>query len=355
MIHTLGKFAHMRAKYFFSLTIPFFFLVLPLCLLGFPAPAQTENDTLMLDRAEDFIRSLSPGQKDSVMLPFNSPQKTAWSNNSYNIVKRAGIYLGELSDTQRVLLQDLIRSGLSPQGYLKIMNTIRLDDYLHIYGASLNDPYWAYYGHAFYWIVFFGTPSKNGNWGWKFEGHHLSLNFFFRNGKLSGTPLFLGAHPNLIRAGDYAGFRYLQDETDEAYGLMASLDPDQLKQAVISPSLPVGDDIRARIGNEPFLQQSAGIPFPLLHPGQQTIFHRILADYIDNLTPAFAKSIWQQWPGGNLDSFHFIWMGPINNRDSGYYALQSGGFIIEFIIKEPLHIHTLMRDIPEDFGGSLNH
>jgi len=47
-----------------------------------------------------------------------------------------------------------------------------------------------------YFISIFGTPANDSTWGWRFEGHHLSLNCTLVEGKLfSVTPSFWGSSP----------------------------------------------------------------------------------------------------------------------------------------------------------------
>ncbi|HUX84395.1 MAG TPA: DUF3500 domain-containing protein [Chitinophagaceae bacterium] len=326
-------------------------LLLAGCLPGFGAPPgpgvlpKTEDPAAsrIVQRADLFIQSLESSQRDSVVLSFDDPRRKLWSNNSYNVVSRPGISLGQLSDTQRVLLQALLQAVLSPEGYLKLMNTLRLDDWLHQYGATLKDPYWSYYGSSFYWIAFFGEPSGDGDWGMKFEGHHFSLNVGFRKGKAYAGPLFLGAHPDLFRTGPYAGFRFLEDEKDQALALVRSLDGEQRKFALISPDLPPSDDVRGASGKEFFLHTPEGISIQRLDGSQKTVLLRLLKDFTGTLAPVFEKAVLAGAPDipGNL---HFAWMGPESDPDRFYYALESPGFSIEFILKEPLHIHTLMRE-----------
>ena len=47
-----------------------------------------------------------------------------------------------------------------------------------------------------YFISIFGEPSVESTWGWRFEGHHLSINCTLGEGKhFSVTPSFWGASP----------------------------------------------------------------------------------------------------------------------------------------------------------------
>ena len=90
-----------------------------------------------------------------------------------------------------------------------------------------------------YHVSIFGDPDKAGTWGWRFEGHHLSLNFTFVNGRIfSITPSFYGASPARVKEGKHAGMRVLADEEDKARKLFRSLSPPQKKMAILSDKAP---------------------------------------------------------------------------------------------------------------------
>ena len=47
-----------------------------------------------------------------------------------------------------------------------------------------------------YAITIFGQPSSNARWGWRVEGHHLTLNWTIEAGRVvSVTPMALGISP----------------------------------------------------------------------------------------------------------------------------------------------------------------
>ena len=51
-----------------------------------------------------------------------------------------------------------------------------------------------------YYVTVYGQPSQSGSWGWRVEGHHLSLHFTIKDGKLIATsPTFFGANPHEVR------------------------------------------------------------------------------------------------------------------------------------------------------------
>src|SRR5690606_13027085 len=86
-----------------------------------------------------------------------------------------------------------------------------------------------------YCILFFGQPSESGTWGWRFEGHHLSINLTMIEGKwISGTPLFMGANPAEVLKGPRKGMRPLAPEEDLGRKLVNSLDDEQRRNAIFS-------------------------------------------------------------------------------------------------------------------------
>ena len=42
---------------------------------------------------------------------------------------------------------------------------------------------------------------KHGTWGYRFEGHHVSLNYAIVDGKIASSPSFFGSNPAQILDG----------------------------------------------------------------------------------------------------------------------------------------------------------
>jgi hypothetical protein len=78
-----------------------------------------------------------------------------------------------------------------------------------------------------YFLVFFGDARRKPPWGWRFEGHHLSLNFTLRGDAVATTPSFFGANPAEVRRGRRRACACLADEEDEARKLLGMLDAGQ--------------------------------------------------------------------------------------------------------------------------------
>ncbi len=106
-----------------------------------------------------------------------------------------------MSAQQKILTHRLLNTALSAKGYLTTIQVMQLEKIL-----SDNEVIGFPRGPENYTLAIFGTPSMNGKWAWRFEGHHLSLNFAVASGEISVTPTFFGASPAQIRTGTMAGF-----------------------------------------------------------------------------------------------------------------------------------------------------
>ena len=91
-----------------------------------------------------------------------------------------------------------------------------------------------------YYLRIFGEPAAQGIWGWRFGGHHVSLNNLVVDGALvSTTPCFLGANPAVSPLlGDIAN-RPLARVEDLGRELVRSLHPDLAARAILLPNAPL--------------------------------------------------------------------------------------------------------------------
>jgi hypothetical protein len=82
-----------------------------------------------------------------------------------------------------------------------------------------------------YYLVFFGEPTATGTWGWRYEGHHISLNWTLVAGaSIASTPQFFGSNPAEVRHGPKKGLRVLAAEEDLARAVLESLTAEQRTQ-----------------------------------------------------------------------------------------------------------------------------
>ena len=162
----------------------------------------------MIREANRFLDSLSAMQKAVTLYSFDTEKRVEWHyfpDSGYQRAfgyARPGIGYKYIDDEQEKLAHNLLRAGLSEQGFSKVQGVIELEEILRIIE---NDTSGNRDREKYYYTVF-GKPSASGTWGWRLEGHHLSLNFTFKDGKLvSATPAFFGANPHEVRRGPRKG------------------------------------------------------------------------------------------------------------------------------------------------------
>ncbi len=90
-----------------------------------------------------------------------------------------------------------------------------------------------------YYLRVFGEPGSERPWGWRFGGHHVSLNNLVVDGVLvATTPCFLGADPATSPLLGGAVNRPLARVEDLGRDLMRSLQPDLAARAMLLPKAP---------------------------------------------------------------------------------------------------------------------
>src|SRR5262249_4996835 len=131
-----------------------------------------------------------------------------------------------------------------------------------------------------YFFTVFGTPAKNSKWGWRVEGHHLSLNFTVDNGEVvSATPAFFGANPATVKGGAKKGQRTLAGGEDLAKELCEALDEDQQKLAYHKKAFPE-PQARTKVAK---VGDPVGISAEKLNEKQKAILMKLLHTYTDRM------------------------------------------------------------------------
>src|SRR5215470_6537180 len=188
----------------------------------------------MRDAAQTLIAGVDERRRGKLVLPFNDPLRTDWH---YTPRSRPGLSFADLQPKQRESVHALLKTALSEVGHRKVVNIIELELVLREMEfaiALMRDP-------EKYSIVFFGQPAADSPWGWRFEGHHLSLSFTLRGDRVvASTPSFFGANPAEVKKGPRKGLRVLAAEEDEARRLLALFDDRQRGHAIVD-ARPYGD------------------------------------------------------------------------------------------------------------------
>lgn len=301
--------------------------------------APTGAVAAMAAAARDLIAALSRQQRAALRVPFGDPTRREWD---YTPGPRPGVSLAEMDRAAGKAVHNLLGTALSRSAHARVAAIVGLEDVLD---ESEGGRHGRHAGD--YWSALFGDPGT-GPWGWRFEGHHVSINVTVAGGGVSATPCFLGANPATMTDGDgRTVLRPLAPEEDAAGALLASLDDEQRNRAVVSRTAP--DDIGER-------SWSDGLPATALRPDQTSLLRSLAAVYVNRLTGELADPLLAGLDR-NLPAFCFAWAGATDpaSGQPHYYRLDGPGCLVEFDNRRnnANHVHSVWREPGGDFGERL--
>src|SRR5216683_5719700 len=315
---------------------------------GGDIPLASRSSRQMAVAARAFLNGLPADQLGSVQYAnLGDPARTQWSNFPAGASPRPGVALGDLSESQRVLLHELLRASTSSQGYLKMTGAIRADQILHdLQGGN------PMFGIAHYYTTVFGSP-EDANWPWMLTGHHMNAMFTVAGDRTAFTPMFTGTQPLQVPSGLEAGWQVLPQDAYRAGELLAALSTDQQRVAIISANAP--NDVVAGPGRQASLTSFQGIAAGELDDAQQRLLWLLVQEFVCNADFDAAEAqlalVQQTW--GDV---HFAWQGPPPDPSARFYFRVHGPrILIEYDVQEPLtnkggHVHGITRDPTNDYG-----
>ena len=300
-----------------------------------PAPDPAAADMAAAARA--FLAALPPALQAEARLAVGDPDRARWG---YVPGKRRGVRLKDMSPTARAAAHALLRASSSARGYAKATGVVELEGILREIETFgwFRDP-------ELYWVTIFGTPGDGTLWGWRFEGHHLSLNYSATRGDvLVSTPAFFGANPARVPAGPRAGWRVLAAEEELARRLLATLTPAERRRAVVSESAPA--DILMRPGR-PMPPEPEGLPSSDMSPAAREILRSLLAAYVETARPEIAAARWKRIETAGVGNVRFAWAGSANPGRGHYYRIQGPTFVVEYDNTQngANHVHSVWHDL----------
>ncbi|MEO8751764.1 MAG: DUF3500 domain-containing protein [Casimicrobiaceae bacterium] len=308
--------------------------------------ASTATAARMRAAAERVIAALPAAARDRMLRPFADSDRLDWH---YTPRSRNGVALKELDARGRDAVHALLKEALSAVGYGKVVNIIELELVLRemeTFGL-MRDP-------ERYHLTIYGQPSRTDAWGWRFEGHHVSLNFTLAGDHMAvDTPSFLGANPANVTKGPRAGFRALAAEEDEARALLASLSDAQRREAVFD-TRTYGDIVTSNTGKvDP--QKPVGIAAAQLTAEQRAQLLKVIEVYARTFEAGLAEARMTRVHDGGVENIRFGWAGATERGRQHYYRVQGPLFLIEYDASQDggNHIHTVWRDFDGDFGRDL--
>jgi hypothetical protein len=303
----------------------------------------------LVQKANKFLSSLTEPVKQKAQYKLDDEERFNWH---FVPKSRNGISFREFNTAQRDAALDLLKTSLSAQGYQKATAIMELENVLReIEGRDPSDKYRDPFN---YYLTIFGTPDEVKPWGWRFEGHHIAINFSSVNNRIeSSTPSFFGSNPGIVPSGPERGKQILKDEVEIAFSLVNSLDADKLKVAMISETaLPeiVSFNSRKAIPLTP-----AGLSYSSMNDQQKAQLTRLLEVYVRNYELGFSNKLMEKIKKAGVDKLTFSWAGSLKPGAGYYYRIQGPMLLIELdnTQNNANHIHSVVRDLTNDFGEDI--
>ncbi len=314
-------------------------------LLAFAYEATTSPGIMTL-AAKAYLNALTPELRARTSFPMDADERMNWH---FVPIERKGVALREMTSAQKHLAEALLSAGLSQQGIIKAHTIMSLDQVLKDMEKGTGperDP-------EKYYVSIFGEPSETGTWAYRFEGHHISLNFTVVNGRVASSPSFFGANPAHVKEGPRAGLAALLREEDLGRAMIKSLDDGQRAIAIVDKTAPKDiitfDSRKAALSGQP-----NGLAFSKLNAKQKEAMTALVGEYAANFPPQIAEFRMDQYRK-NQGNLFFAWSGGIEPGDPHYYRVQTSAFLIEYddTQNNANHIHSVWRDYNGDFGQDL--
>lgn len=323
---------------------------------SFAVQSAAPSGSSMTKHAAAWLAALDEAQRSKAVMAYDIPARRDW--HFIPKAERKGLQIKEMTEPQRKLALELLRSGLSQIGYDKATKIMAVEALLKELekgktGTPLRDP-------ERYYFTVFGKPAEGARWGLSIEGHHMSFNFVVENGKvISMTPNMYGANPAVMKGDEIAGFkpgmRLLAKEETLAFDLLNTLNADQRKKAVIAAEAL--KEVRTAGEPQPPTDAPAGVSAGELTGEQQKVLQSLINAYAGNFADDLANERLAEIEKAGMKNVFFAWAGADKPGIGHYYRIQGPTFVIEFVNTQPdaagnpaNHIHCTWRDVRGDFA-----
>ena len=304
----------------------------------------------MMDAAKAFVSSLNDQQRAKATFEYMDGERIFWY---YPPMNRHGLALRDMEPAQRELAMAVMASGLTSESYEQAKLIIEHEDVLGPLEKEqgvvsfLRDT-------SLYYFTIFGEPGEKDPWGWRVEGHHISLHFSIMGDKvISTTPFFFGANPAEVRKGPKTGLRILGVREDLGFDLMNSLDEKQVEESIICDAAPA--DIITFNSSKASLMTYEGLPASKMNGAQKELLMALVSEYVNQVRTDLAEQKLADLKKTGLDHLHFAWAGPVSKDEPHYYRIHGGDFVVEFDNRQngANHIHSVWRDVENDFASDV--
>jgi hypothetical protein len=288
----------------------------------------------MVDAAKTFLQSLEAAKRTTASFTWEGAQRLKFEFLPPNQAAREGLTLKGLAAPQRMAFETFLQKAMSVPGYTKTERIRQLEVALGT--PPVRDP-------ENYFISFFGEPSASASspWGFRFEGHHMSIHTsVVACQTYSTTPAFWGASGYTT-----ATANPLSAEESLARTLFDSLTAAQKTEAARGAT-GIGAIEDKQRKTTPYPADS-GVAASALSPSQKEALRQLIHTYVGNMNAPIAAQRMQRIDAAGFDNLRFVF------GTGGYYRVQGPTFVIVFAPESAEHIHAVWRDFNGDWGEDL--
>jgi hypothetical protein len=374
--------------------------------LGRPVSAAAASARAVADRMAEAARAwldlLEDGQRRVATgaVPADDGSDAERRRWFYTPTDHGGLTMHQQRPAQQRAAMRLVSTGLSDAAYVTVATVMGLENVLdQVEGFAVRFDRERGRDPGLYYLRVFGEPGGARPWGWRFGGHHVSLNNLVVDGEVvATTPCFLGADPATSALLGGAALRPLAAVEDLARELVRSLRPDLAARSVLLPQAPpdlvtanrtriaAGDRVVPLAGiwrgerfGDPAEQDKLqalsdaideaagyedrhhsaveyttvpkGVPAAELDGDQRALLRALLGTFVGRV-PAAVAPLDRYADDAALDAVHFAWAGPTQPGAPHYYRLQGPRLLAEWdnTQRGANHAHSVWRDPGADFG-----
>ena len=206
------------------------------------------------------------------------------------------------------------------------------------------------FGSTNYMLAFLGKPSKTTPWILQLGGHHLAINIYYKGTTGAATPYHVAAQPTVWKDDQGKTHEPLAPMRESLHGLLASLTPEQSKQAKLDARF---NDVYVGPGKDgKFPAKSEGVPVSELSDASKDFVKKAIAAWTgDSPQGADYRKLYE----AELDKIKVGYSGSTDLSDRGDYVRIDGPRVwIEFATQGSDHVHTIWRDRLTDYGAEFS-
>jgi Protein of unknown function (DUF3500) len=328
--------------------------------LAFSRFAWAEDSTTdMTAAATKFLAALSNDQRKAVQFDAGDAERFNWhfiplNDTTKQVSARKGVCLDDMAAKAKAAALELLKLGTSADGYKWATAIMEREAFL----GELEPKNLWFRKPGWYFYTVFGKPDAKGTWGWRIDGHHLSVSITITDGKIvSATPYFMGLNPVTIKHGPRKGERdTITPCEDLARDLFLMLNKDQQKVALQAEHLPevLGKTVKAPD------KLPTGLSAEKMSNKQQEMLLKLVGHYTGRMPEALAKIETDKLTKAGVEKLSFLYTGEAEAGKRHTYNIQGPSLYIHYMNemtdpqKNPAnHIHSIYRSIGADFGGAV--